>query len=363
MQLAKIPATVVTGFLGAGKTSLIRHLLERSGGRRIALVINEFGDLGIDRELLLGCGVEGCREEDVIELANGCICCTVADDFLPAMRRLLQRPEPPQHIVIETSGLALPKPLVKAFAWPEVRTRVTVDGVIAVIDAEATAAGRFGADSRTLTRTGAADPSLDHDSPLAELFEEQLQCADMVVLNKLDRVDAAARERVEGMLAEHLRPAARVVPARFGAVPPEVILGLSAAAEDDLESRPSHHDGTDGDHDHDDFESFVVEGGPVPAAEPLLERIRVVAGTYGVLRVKGFAAINDKPLRHAIQGVGERIQGYFDRPWSPLESRRTRLVVIGQRGLDREAITAALVDGAWSPPALRPAESSARDCR
>ena len=102
--MRKIPATVVTGFLGAGKTTLIRHLLENAGGRRIALVINEFGDLGVDGDILKGCGVETCREEDVVELTNGCICCTVADDFVPTMEKLLERADRLDHIVIETSG-------------------------------------------------------------------------------------------------------------------------------------------------------------------------------------------------------------------------------------------------------------------
>lgn len=339
---AKIPATVVTGFLGAGKTSLIRHLLEHSRGRRLALVINEFGDLGVDRELLLGCGIAGCSEEDVIELANGCICCTVADDFLPTMRRLLEREHAPDHIIIETSGLALPKPLVKAFAWPEVRTRVTVDGVIAVVDAEAVAEGRFAPDPGAVARAKEADPNLDHESPLEELFEEQVQCADMVVLNKLDRVDAGARADAEATIGRHLRPAVRIVPARFGAVAPEIVLGLGAGAENDLASRPSHHDGEDGDHDHDDFESFVVDLGTVAAPEILLQRIRTAATVDQILRVKGFAAVAGKALRHAVQGVGERIQGHYDRPWGMDENRTTRLVVIGGRGLDREGIEARL---------------------
>jgi cobalamin biosynthesis protein CobW len=342
MRASKIPATVITGFLGAGKTSLIRHLLSHNRGRRIALVINEFGDLGVDRELLLGCGIEGCGEDDVIELANGCICCTVADDFLPTMRRLLARDEPPEHIVIETSGLALPKPLVKAFTWPEVRTRLTVDGVIAVVDAEAVAAGRFASDPAALARARAADPSLDHESPLEELFEEQLACADMVVVNKLDRVDEAGRVRAEAMVAEHLRPAVRTVPARFGAVDPGVLLGLGVGAENDLDSRPSHHEAEGDDHDHDEFESFVLELAPVEAPEPLLERVRAVAAAHDILRIKGFACVADKPLRHAVQAVGERVQGYYDRPWQPAERRATRLVVIGQRGLDRAAIEAGL---------------------
>ncbi|MFL5331921.1 MAG: GTP-binding protein, partial [Geminicoccaceae bacterium] len=189
----KIPATIVTGFLGAGKTSLIRHLVRNAGGKRLALLINEFGDLGVDRAILGGCGIPECREEDVIELANGCICCTVADDFLPAMRALLARDPPPDHIVIETSGLALPKPLVAAFNWPEVRSRLTVDGVLVVADAAAVLAGRFAPDPAAVQRARAADPALAHDeTPLEELFEEQLGCGDLVLVNKADQVTADA---------------------------------------------------------------------------------------------------------------------------------------------------------------------------
>jgi cobalamin biosynthesis protein CobW len=340
---AKIPATVVTGFLGAGKTSLVRHLVANAGGRRLALLVNEFGELGIDRELLLGCGVEGCGEGDVIELANGCICCTVADDFLPAMRAILARDPAPDHILVETSGLALPKPLVRAFAWPEVRERVTVDGVVAVVDAEAAAEGRFAPDPVALQAQRAADPSLDHDeSPLAELFEEQLLCADLVVLNKLDRVDEAGRRRAEAEVARHLRPAARSLGARFGAADPRVLLGLGAAAEDDLASRPSPHTDGGAAHEHDDFASFVLDL-PEPASpEALLARVREAALAAGVLRAKGFAAFAGRPMRYAVQAVGPRVEGYFDRPWRPGEARATRLVVIGERGLDRDAVAAAL---------------------
>ena len=179
----KIPATVITGFLGAGKTTVIRHLLANAGGKRIALIINEFGDLGIDRELVTGCGIEGCEDDNVLELANGCICCTVADDFLPTMEQLLDREDPPEHIVIETSGLALPKPLVRAFNWPEIRSRVTVDGVVAVVDAPAVAEGRFADDPDAVQAMREADEMLDHENPLEEVFEDQLLCADMVLLN------------------------------------------------------------------------------------------------------------------------------------------------------------------------------------
>ena len=346
----KIPATIVTGFLGAGKTSLIRHLLTNSRGRRIALVINEFGDLGIDREIITGCGIEGCREEDVVELANGCICCTVADDFLPTMRAILERPEPVDHIVIETSGLALPKPLVKAFTWPAVRNAVTVDGVVAVVDAEATAAGLFAHDPAAVDAARAADPSLDHESPLEELFEEQVGCADMVVLNKCDRVDAAGKEQARATIAAHLRPGVSVVEASHGALDPIVMLGLDAAAEDDLESRHSHHD--DGsEHDHDDFESFVVAVPPVSAGSVIEQRIKDIAARHGVLRVKGFIAIEGKPLRLAVQAVGARVESYFDRAWAESGATGGSLVVIGLRGLDAAAISDTL-SGARQPADL-----------
>jgi cobalamin biosynthesis protein CobW len=337
----KIPATIVTGFLGAGKTSLIRHLLSESRGRRIALVINEFGDQGVDGELIRACGIEGCREEDVVELANGCICCTVADDFLPTMQKILDRPEPVDHIVIETSGLALPKPLVKAFTWPAVRNAVTVDGVVAVIDAEATAAGLFASDPAAVAAARAADPSLDHDSPLEELFEEQVGCADMVVLNKCDRVDDAARMRARATVAGHLRPGVRIVEARHGALDPLVLLGLDAAAEDDLDSRHSHHD--DGsEHDHDDFASFVVELPPIARPAEIEARIEAVARAHDVLRVKGFLAVEGKPLRLAVQAVGARVESHYDRQWAAGEPRAGALVVIGLSGLDETAIRAAL---------------------
>ena len=338
----KIPATVITGFLGAGKTSLIRHLLATANGRRIALIINEFGELGIDREILAGCGVAGCADGDIVELANGCICCTVADDFLPTIEALLARDPPPEHIVIETSGLALPKPLIKAFNWPEVRTRVTVDGVIAVIDAAAVAAGTFAPDPEAVAAQRAADPALDHESPLEEVFEDQLLCADMVVLNKSDLVDHAEMARVRAEVGARLARAVKVVPTAHAAIDARVLLGLHAAAEDDLAARPSHHDGLAGDHDHDDFESFTVALGAIADPEALHRRLLAAIEAHAILRVKGFLDVPGKELRHVVQAVGARIERYYDRPWRAGEARLSRLVVIGEKGLDRAAVVASL---------------------
>jgi cobalamin biosynthesis protein CobW len=337
----KIPATVITGFLGAGKTTVIRHMLENAKGKRIALIINEFGDLGIDRELVTGCGIEGCDDDSVVELANGCICCTVADDFLPTIEALLDRPEPPEHIVIETSGLALPKPLVRAFNWPEIRSRVTVDGVVAVVDAPAVAEGRFADDPDAVQDQRQADEMLDHESPLEEVFEDQLLCADMVLLNKTDLLDAAGIDGVRILVAEDTGPAVKMVHTTHGAIDPAVLLGIGAAVEDDIEGRRSHHDGED-DHDHDDFESFTISLGDIVDPTVLEERIKAAVIEHDILRVKGFAHVPGKDMRHVVQGVGPRLQRYYDRPWHADERRCTELVIIGETGMDRDAITRVL---------------------
>jgi len=339
--VAKIPATVITGFLGAGKTSLIRRLIEDAGGRRLALIINEFGDLGVDGDVLAGCGAESCSADDIVELANGCICCTVADDFIPAITALIERPTPPDHIIIETSGLALPKPLLRAFNWPEIRTRVTVDGVVAVVDGAAVYDRRFAADPDAVARQRRADDSLDHDSPLEELYGDQLDCADLVVFNKTDLLDAAELEHAAAEVAARLRPGVKLVRARHGAIGADVLLGLTAAAEDDLDARPSHHDGSD-DHEHDDFESFTIRFGPTDSPEALVARLHPVIAAHDILRIKGFVAVADRNMRLLVQGVGDRISHYYDRDWRDGEARTSRLIVIGRSGLDRDAITRAV---------------------
>ncbi len=338
--MQKIPATIVTGFLGAGKTTLIRHLIEKAD-RRIALIVNEFGDVGVDGTLLAACGVPGCTEDDVVELANGCICCTVADDFLPAMTKILARDPAPEHIVIETSGLALPKPLVKAFNWPEVKTRVTVDGVVAVIDGAAAAEGLFAQDEAALAAQRAADPNLDHESPLAELFEEQVACADLIVLNKMDQLDEAGMARAEHALEHDKRAGAAVLKTSHGMIPLSVLLGLKAAAEDDLDSRHSHHDDA-GEHDHDDFEAHVLEMGTLADADAFARRAKAAISASATLRLKGIAAVEGRDMRLVVQAVGPRIETYYDRPWNAGEARTTRLVAIGETGFDVAALSAGL---------------------
>ncbi len=335
----KIPATIITGFLGAGKTTLIRNILQSANGKRIALIINEFGDLGIDGEVLKGCGDETCSEDDIVELANGCICCTVADDFIPTITQLMGRSDRPDHIVIETSGLALPQPLVRAFNWPEIRNQVTVDGVVTVVDSAAVAEGKFAHDEHAVQEQRKADEALDHDSPLEELFEDQLACADMIILNKVDLVSDDRLAQVNQEIAGGIRSAVKILPAHNGNLNAEVLLGLGVGAEGDMDVRKSHHE-REGheDHDHDDFESFVVNLGEFSDQQNLLSHLETALGDKNILRLKGFAAIKDKPMRLVVQAVGPRVQTYFDREWRADEVRSTQLVVIGETGLDHKGI-------------------------
>ena len=343
MSTEKIPATVITGFLGAGKTTLIRNMLENAKGRRIALVINEFGDVGVDGDILKGCGVESCREEDVIELANGCICCTVADDFVPTMKKLLDRAEPPTHIVIETSGLALPQPLVRAFNWPEIKSRVTVDGVLTVVDAKALAEGRFADDEEAVQAQREADPNLDHENPIEELFEDQLNCADMVIVNKTDLLEGDEHAAVTEELKAKVRSGTRLVSTRHGQIEVAALLGVGASAEDDMHNRLSHHE-MEGEeqHDHDDFVTFIVSLGETTDKAALLKRIEQTIATHDILRIKGFVDVKGSPARLLVQAVGPRLNSYFDRPWKAGDRRGTELVVIGEKHMDREAIAAML---------------------
>ncbi|MEO3416934.1 cobalamin biosynthesis protein CobW [Roseovarius sp. CAU 1744] len=340
-DLTKIPVTIVTGFLGSGKTTLIRHLMQNPQGKRLAVLVNEFGTAGVDGDILKTCADENCPAENIVELANGCICCTVADDFIPTIEALMALPETPDHILIETSGLALPKPLLKAFDWPAIRSRITVDGVIALADAEAVAAGRFAPDEDAVQAQREADDSLDHETPLSEVFEDQIACADIVLLSKADLAGEEGLARARAVIEAETPRSLPTIPMTDGIIDPRVVLGLGAAAEDDLDARPSHHDGHD-DHEHDDFESVVIELGEVEDAEALKASIIRLAREQNILRVKGYVAVRDKPMRLLVQAVSERLRAQFDQPWGDTP-RRSQLVVIAEHDdINPDAIRAVL---------------------
>src|SRR5277367_1842561 len=319
-SLARVPCTIVTGFLGAGKTTLIRHVLGNADGRRLAVIVNEFGDVGIDGEILKGCGNAACPEDNIVELANGCLCCTVADEFVPALVAILAKGGI-EHIVIETSGLALTKPLVQAFHWPAIKSRVTVDGVVVVVDGAAIADGRVAQDLNALKQQRAADSALDHDDPVEEVFEDQIACADLVVLNKRDLLDEAGMKTAMAAIANALPRSVKVLTVTDGKVDQALLLGLGVGTEDDIANRRTRHD-AELEHDHDDFDSFVVPLSEIADPAALVTRVAALAKDFDVLRVKGFAAVTNKPLRLLVQAVGPRVSQQYDRAWAETEPRQ-----------------------------------------
>ncbi|MEM9809085.1 MAG: cobalamin biosynthesis protein CobW [Cyanobacteria bacterium P01_D01_bin.56] len=344
----KIPVTVVTGFLGSGKTTLVRYLLQNNQGRRIAVLVNEFGEVGIDGEILKSCQI--CDEDEtpgtnILELANGCLCCTVQEEFLPTMQTLLKRRKDIDCIVIETSGLALPKPLVQAFRWPEIRTGATVDGVVTVVDGEALSHGQIVGDLEALEAQRQADDSLDHETPIEELFEDQLACADMVVLTKTDTLSKESSQRVQQWLQQEVPTGVKVVSCHQGEINPDILLGFNAAVEDDLDSRHSHHDHEE-EHEHDDhLESVYIELDETFEPSVLVKRLQSLVQQQEIYRIKGFVSVPDKRMRLVLQGVGQRFDHFYDRAWQVDEARQTRLVVIGSH-LDKETIAQAMVSAA-----------------
>jgi cobalamin biosynthesis protein CobW len=349
--MKKLPTTIVTGFLGSGKTSLLRHLLTNANGRRLAVIVNEFGEVGVDGELLRQCSV-GCEEEEsdagaLYELSNGCLCCTVQEEFVPVLETLMERSDRIDHILIETSGLALPKPLVQAFQWPQIRAACTVDAVIALVDGPAVLAGTFADDPQAVDAQRREDPNLDHERPLQELFEDQLSAADLVVVTKVDQLPPDGLEQVKARIAAHTPPGVKVIAATHGQLPFEVVLGLERASEDTIDARHTHHDedhAAGREHSHELFDTLVLRLGTMQRAA-LLRGLEAVVRDHEVYRAKGFASVRDKPMRLVVQGVGSRFDSYFDRAWTPEEKPQTELVIIGQR-LDRERVTRTLLQAA-----------------
>ncbi len=355
MQLNKIPATIVTGFLGSGKTTLLSNVLKQASGKRIAVIVNEFGELDIDADLLRSCPLD-CEEGEesaqmvesdngIYELANGCICCTVEEEFLPVMQQLVERRDEIDHILIETSGLALPKPLVQAFNWPDIKQHCTVDSVITVIDGPAVANGRFAHNEEQVQAQRLADESLDHDPSLQELLDDQLSAADLVIVSKNDLLDATQRSNVEHVVSHRVPAEVKTTYINNGEVSLDMIMGIGAASEERIDHVHTHHDhhhdhGEHHDHAHDHFDSFVLTIGEVDS-NALQNVLKTVVRDYSVFRVKGFAALPGKPMRQVLQGVGKRLDVYFDRLWQADEARKTSLVFIG-KDLDQSAIETAL---------------------
>lgn len=353
MAPSRIPATVITGFLGSGKTTLIRNIITQANGKRLALIVNEFGDIGMDGDMLKDCGADSCSADDIIELANGCICCTVADDFLPSMQSLLAQDPRPDHIIIETSGLALPQPLVQAFNWPDIKSQVMLDGVVTLVDGPALAAGGIAHDLDALEAQRAADEELDHESPIDELFADQIGAANLIVLSKADLLDEAGIGRAKGTVETQLDAPTPIISVAGGAAPMDAILGLDMEAQAHARSEHSHHhhhhhhdhdddhhhDHHHHEHGHDEFASYVISLAEVDDADMFQQVIADMAGEFGILRAKGRVSVTGKALPYIVQAVGRRVDGYYARA---ADGTHGQLVVIGLAGLDADAIAARL---------------------
>ena len=338
-SLEKIPVTILTGFLGAGKTTLIRNLILKNKSKKLAVIINEFGDLGVDGEIVKQCSDETCPEENILELANGCICCTVADDFIPTMKSLLEGQYLPEHILIETSGLALPKPLLKAFEWPEIRSRLTVDSVLAVVDAEAVVNGIFAPQMSTELEEKQNQTYVEHETPLSEVFEDQINCSDVVLLTKPDLVKNISDAR--NIIIKEMERNVPILEVQNGDIGADVILGVNAAAETDLDNRRSHHDGFD-DHEHDDFDTFSITVPKILDVEKFKIVLETLIRENDILRIKGFLRVESKPLNLLVQGVGKRLSVNFTDTKIPVENTGN-LVFIGEKGrIDQYVISAYL---------------------
>ena len=355
MQHHPVSATVITGFLGAGKTTLIRKIIEQANGKRLALIVNEFGDVGIDGLMLDDCGSESCRSEDIIELANGCICCTVADDFLPSMQALLDQSPPPDHIIIETSGLALPQPLVQAFNWPDIKARCRLDGVVTLVDGPALSQGYVVADEAALEAQRRADEELDHESPIDELFEDQIGAANLILISKSDMCSADDISAVKDKLAAELDHPTPTLTINQDNVPVSAILGLHMDEadlkrashshhhhhhhDDDHDHEHDHHHEHEHEHGHDEFASFIIEVGEIADGERFKQNLSELAARYQILRAKGAMPVQGKALPLIVQAVGSRVDSYYA---SQPVARSGALVVIGLKGLDQAGIEADL---------------------
>ncbi|CAL2105536.1 Protein CobW [Tenacibaculum sp. 190524A02b] len=336
----KIPVTIITGFLGSGKTTLIHQIAKNANGRRLAIIVNEFGELGMDGEILKGNDC-GCEEENILELSNGCLCCTVQEEFLPTMLQLMERKDQIDHIIIETSGLALPKPLVRAFNWPDLKPQITVDAVVTVVDSVGQATGEI-CDRARVQEQRLADDSLDHESSIEELFEDQLSCADLVIMTKSDLIDEESFIKVREVIQNKIGNQIKIISGVKGDIPVDVLLGLDAKSEDFIEEKHSHHEAHHHHHDHDHdhhhdhdhdetINSLVIEVKVPHTPKQLIKALERLVSEFEIYRIKGIIEVPNKPMRMIVQGVASRFENYFDRKWKEGEVRGTRLVIIGEK--------------------------------
>ena len=359
----KIPVTIVTGFLGSGKTTLISGLLKKNPSRRLAVLVNEFGEVSVDGALLRAAGEE-CGVE-IHDLPNGCICCTIKDDFLPIMSQLRKRKGEIDHVLIETSGLALPTPVMRALAWPEVRNDFQLDAVLAVVDTPQLLAGNLEKGQPIPGAAGAGIP--EHVNSVDVILNQQLENADVVVLNKIDELEEEQLLKAEDIVREKAAKVRFLELAYHAELDTRLCMGLSLHDEPEVfepDDDHDHHHGPvhsapldvdrplvdqhqfdghahtgltsheHGEHSHLHFhehdpgwQSFVLHSSQPQDPEKLKTAVKEVSVDQPVLRAKGFASIEGKNHRLVVQAVRNRVQAYFEEAHS--HDRESQLVFIG----------------------------------
>ena len=318
-----VPITILTGFLGAGKTTVLNHLLHADHGLKIAVLVNDFGAINIDSQLITA--VDG----DTVSLANGCICCTIRGDLLKATTDLLNRPDAPEYIIIETSGVSDPLEVALTFNIPQLQHRLRVDSIVTVVDAE---------NARDLKQR-----------EYEILSFAQIGVADIVVVNKVDLVTAEEKAKLEDWIRS-ITPSARILESVQGAIPPEFVFGVGAYDPERLAARQSqdvhiHEEGETHHHDHTHTDhSLVFSTWSWTTSEPLkLKLLRKAVETLPVtiFRAKGIAYLEDVPERRAeLQVVGRRVNLTMSEPWGD-QTAYTQIVVIGTHdGVDGAALQA-----------------------
>ncbi len=380
----KIPVTIVTGFLGSGKTTLICGLLKKTPDRRLAVLINEFGEVSVDGTLLRTAGQE--HGAEIHDLPNGCICCTIKDDFLPIMKQLQQRMNEIDHVVIETSGLALPTPVMRALAWPEIRNDFQLDAVLTVVDTPQLLEGNLESGQPIPGADAAEAPQ--HAASVDFILNQQLENADVVVLNKVDDLAEEALMKAEELVRQKA-PNVRFLELAYHAeLDTRLCLGLNLHDEPLPEATTIHHghhhgpvqqmpmeldrpledqgqfDGhahtglgahQHGDHTHQHFhehdpgwQSFILESEDLQDADKLKTAVREMTLQQPILRAKGFASVKGKRHRLVVQAVRNRVQTYFE-PQQSDESHST-LVVIGYhpRRDQVKTLISKLTNSEWS---------------
>jgi cobalamin biosynthesis protein CobW len=359
----KIPVTIVTGFLGSGKTTLICGLLKKIPDRRLAVLINEFGEVSVDGTLLRAAGQE--HGAEIHDLPNGCICCTIKDDFLPVMKQLQSRAHEIDHVLIETSGLALPTPVMRALSWPEIRNNFQLDAVLTVVDTPQLLGGNL-ENGKPIPGVNAAE-SPQHAESVDLILNQQLENADVVVLNKIDDLDEGALMKAEELVRRKAPKVRFLELAHHAELDTRLCMGLNLhdeLAQEGLHAAHEHHHGPiqqmpmeldrpledqgqfdghshtglgthlHGDHTHQHFhehdtgwQSFVLESDARQDTDKLKAAVREMTLRQPILRAKGFAAIEGKHHRLVVQAVRNRVQTYFEQ--QPSDESHSTLVVIG----------------------------------